>query len=37
LVAGRPWEQITDVSTVRLVIQGGRVVVDDAAATDGSL
>ena len=29
LVAGRPWEQIADVSAVRLVIQGGRVVVDE--------
>jgi len=30
LVGGRPWERIADVRDVRLVIQGGGVVVDEA-------
>jgi imidazolonepropionase-like amidohydrolase len=30
VVRGRPWERIADVRDVRLVIQGGRVVVDGA-------
>jgi imidazolonepropionase-like amidohydrolase len=30
VVGGRPWERIADVRDVRLVIQGGGVVVDGA-------